>query len=236
MKAMILAAGRGERMRPLSDATPKPLLVAGGKALVAWQLERLVAAGFRDIVLNVAHRGDDIEAVLGDGARFGAEIRYSREREPLEVAGGIATALPLLGDGLALVVSGDIFTDYDYASLRPRLDAMALNPDAPHMHMVMVPNPTYHPRGDFTLNSGKLRLNGEPRVTFGNIALYRTSLFRELPRGEKLRMLPLYRDWINRGWATGECFSGRWFNIGTPADLADLDRELRSALDERPAA
>ena len=137
---------------------------------------------------------------------------------------------------LALVVSGDIFTDYDYASLRPRLDAMALNPDAPHMHMVMVPNPTYHPRGDFTLNSGKLRLNGEPRVTFGNIALYRTSLFRELPRGEKLRMLPLYRDWINRGWATGECFSGRWFNIGTPGDLADLDRELRSTLDERPAA
>ena len=236
MKAMILAAGRGERMRPLSDATPKPLLPAGGKPLIAWQLERLVAAGFRDIVLNVAHRGDAIESVLGDGTRFGAAIRYSREPEPLDVAGGIATALPLLGDGVALVVSGDIFTDYDYASLRPRLDAMAANSTAPHMHMVMVPNPGYHPRGDFTLNSGKLTLDGEPRVTFGNIALYRTGLFRELPRGEKLRILPLYRDWISRGWTTGECFSGRWFNIGTPADLADLERELSSNLRERPAA
>jgi MurNAc alpha-1-phosphate uridylyltransferase len=233
---MILAAGRGERMRPLSDATPKPLLMAGGKPLIAWQLERLVDAGFRDIVVNVAHRGDDIESVLGDGARFGASIRYSRERVPLEVAGGIATALPLLGDGVALVVSGDIFTDYDYASLRPRLDAMAESPSAPHMHMVMVPNPTYHPRGDFTLNYGKLGLDGEPRVTFGNIALYRTRLFRELPRGEKLRILPLYRDWIVRGWATGESFSGRWFNVGTPGDLADLDRALRATIDERPAA
>src|SRR5207237_1264483 len=117
MKAMILAAGRGERMRPLSDATPKPLLRAGGKPLVAWQIERLVAAGFRDLVLNVAHRGEDIEAALGDGGRFGAMIRYSREREPLEVAGGIATALPLLGDGIVLVVSGDIHADFDYASL-----------------------------------------------------------------------------------------------------------------------
>lgn len=235
MKAMILAAGRGERMRPLSDATPKPLLMAGGKPLIAWQLERLVAGGFRDIVLNVAHRGDDIEAALGDGARFGAAIRYSREQAPLEVAGGIATALPLLGDGVVLVVSGDIFTDYDYASLRPRLDAMARG-SAPHMHMVMVPNPTYHPRGDFILNSGTLRLDGEPRLTFGNIALYQTNLFRALPRGEKLRILPLYRDWISRGWATGEAFNGRWFNVGTPTDLADLDRALRTTLDERPAA
>jgi N-acetyl-alpha-D-muramate 1-phosphate uridylyltransferase len=236
VKAMILAAGRGERMRPLSDATPKPLLTAGGKALIAWQLERLIAAGFRDIVVNVAHRGHDIEAALGDGSRFGAAIRYSREREPLEVAGGIATALPLLGDGIALVVSGDIFTDYDYASLRPRLDAMAERSGEPHMHMVMVPNPPYHPRGDFALNSGKLRLDGETRVTFGNIALYRTRLFEALPRGVKLRMLPLYQDWIDRGWATGESFTGRWFNVGTPGDLADLDRELRSTFHERPAA
>jgi len=232
MKTMILAAGRGERMRPLSDATPKPLLPAGGKPLVAWQIERLVAAGFHDLVLNVAHHGDDIEAALGDGAKFGATIRYSREREPLEVAGGIATALPLLGEGVALVVSGDIHTDYDYATLRARVRAMAASPEAPHMHMVMVPNPAYHPGGDFVLVSGKLALEGEPRSTFGNIALYRTSLFRDLPRGQKLRILPLYRDWIGRGWATGEMFTGRWSNIGTPDDLADLDRMLRSTIDQ----
>ena len=232
MKTMILAAGRGERMRPLSDATPKPLLPAGGKPLVAWQIERLVAAGFHDLVLNVAHHGDDIEAALGDGAKFGATIRYSREREPLEVAGGIATALPLLGEGVALVVSGDIHTDYDYATLRARVRVMAASPEAPHMHMVMVPNPAYHPGGDFVLVSGKLALEGEPRSTFGNIALYRTSLFRELPRGQKLRILPLYRDWIGRGWATGEMFTGRWSNIGTPDDLADLDRMLRSTIDQ----
>lgn len=223
-------------MRPLSDATPKPLLTAGGKPLIAWQLERLVAAGFRDIVVNVAHRGSDIEAALGDGSWFGAAVRYSREHEPLEVAGGIATALPLLGDGVVLVVSGDIFTDYDYASLRPRADAMAQRVGVPHMHMVMVPNPPYHPRGDFALNSGQLRLEGEPRVTFGNIALYRTGLFEPLPRGQKLRMLPLYQDWIGRGWGTGESFNGRWFNVGTPGELADLDRTLRTALDESPAA
>ncbi len=227
---MILAAGRGERMRPLSDATPKPLLRAGGKPLVAWQIERLVAAGFRDLVLNVAHRGDDIETVLGDGADFGATIRYSHEREPLEVAGGIATALPLLGDGVALVVSGDIHTDYDYASLHARVRAMAATREAPHMHMVMVPNPPYHPGGDFVLVSGKLALEGDTRSTFGNIALYRTSLFRELPRGEKQRILPLYREWIGRGWATGEMFTGRWSNVGTPADLAQLDRMLRSTI------
>lgn len=232
MKAMILAAGRGERMRPLSDATPKPLLRVGGKPLIAWQIERLVAAGFRDLVLNIAHKGEDIEAALGAGTRFGASIRYSREREPLEVAGGIATALPLLGDGVALVVSGDIHTDYDYASLHERLRTMAASADAPHMHMVMVPNPDYHPAGDFVLASGKLALEGGPRSTFGNIALYRTRLFSELPRGEKLRILPLYRDWIGQGWATGEMFTGRWSNVGTPADLADLDRTLGSTIDQ----
>ena len=154
------------------------------------------------------------------------------EAEPLEVAGGIATALPLLGEGVALVVSGDIHTDYDYATLRARVRVMAASPEAPHMHMVMVPNPAYHPGGDFVLVSGKLALEGEPRSTFGNIALYRTSLFRELPRGQKLRILPLYRDWIGRGWATGEMFTGRWSNVGTPDDLADLDRMLRSTIDQ----
>src|SRR5258706_6098033 len=160
MKAMILAAGRGERMRPWSDATPKPLLEAGGKTLIAWQLERLVAAGFTEIVVNVAHCAAAIESALGDGARFGAAIRYSREPEPLEVAGGIATALPLLGDGIALVVSGDLYTDYDYAALVDRARAMAATLAPPHAHMVMVPNPVYHPRGDFRLVDGRLALEG----------------------------------------------------------------------------
>ena len=233
MIAMILAAGRGERMRPLSDARPKPLLEVGGKALVAWQIERLVAAGFGEIVINVAHLGNVIEKALGDGRQFGATIRYSREAEPLEVAGGIATALPLLGDGIVLVVSGDIHADYDYATLLARARAMAATDEAPHLHMVMVPNPEYHPGGDFVLARDRLTLdasNGAQRSTFGNIALYRTSLFRQLPRGKKLRMLPFYRDWIGRGWASGELFGGRWANVGTAAELASLDSQLLGEL------
>jgi MurNAc alpha-1-phosphate uridylyltransferase len=231
MIAMILAAGRGERMRPLSDELPKPLLMAGGKPLVVWQIERLVSAGFGEIVINVAHLGGIVETTLGDGRKFGASIRYSREIEPLEVAGGIATALPMLGDGIVLVVSGDIHTEFDYASLSARAGAMAATDQAPHLHMVMVPNPAYHPGGDFVLNRDRLTLNGSngaQRTTFGNIALYRTSLFRQLPSGKKLKMLPLYRDWIARGWASGELFIGRWANVGTTAELSRLDSQLLS--------
>jgi len=231
IKAMILAAGRGERMRPLSDALPKPLLEAGGKPLIVWQLERLVAAGFADIVVNVSPRSEAIAATLGDGSRFGATVRYSREPEPLEVAGGIATALPLLGDDLALIVSGDVYAEYDYASLHGRAHAMSATSAPPHLHMVMVPNPAYHPGGDFTLADGRLALDGASRRTFGNVALYRTALFRELPRGEKLPMLPLYREWIGRGWASGELHAGVWANVGTPDELARLDRLLHSPHD-----
>jgi len=230
MIAMILAAGRGERMRPLSDTIPKPLLEVGGKPLIVWQIERLVAAGFAQIVINVAHLGAIIEETLGDGRQFGAAIRYSREAEPLEVAGGIATALPLLGDGVVLVVSGDIHAEYAYASLRARAGAIAATDQPPHLHMVMVPNPAYHPGGDFVLSGDRLMLNrtdGTERTTFGNIALYRTSLFRELPRGKKLKMLPYYREWIARAWASGELFAGRWANVGSPAELAILDAQLR---------
>jgi MurNAc alpha-1-phosphate uridylyltransferase len=201
--------------------------MAGGKPLVVRQIERLVSAGFGEIVINVAHLGGIIETTLGDGRKFGASIRYSREVEPLEVAGGIATALPMLGDGVVLVVSSDIHTEYEYASLSARAGAMAATDGPPHLHMVMVPNPAYHPGGDFVLNRDRLMLNnGVARTTFGNIALYRTSLFRQLPRGKKLKMLPFYRDWIARGWASGELFSGRWANVGTAAELASLDSEL----------
>jgi len=227
MKAMILAAGRGERMRPLSDATPKPLLQVGGKPLIVWQIERLAAAGFGDLVINVAHRADMIIETLGDGSRFGCSIRYSREPEPLEVAGGIATATPLLGSGIALIVSADLYTEYDYAALRGRAAAMAAADAPPHLHMVMVPNPPYHAQGDFGLADGKLVLDGAARTTYGNIALYRLKLFTELPRGRKLQILPLYRAWIAEGWVTGELYTGPWANVGTADDLARLDRMLR---------
>jgi MurNAc alpha-1-phosphate uridylyltransferase len=159
---------------------------------------------------------------------LGAAIAYSREPQPLEVAGGIATALPLLDDSVALIVSGDLYTEYDYATLISRAVAMAATSAPPHAHMVMVSNPAYHSVGDFALADGRLALEGTVRCTFANIALYRTSLFRELPRGEKIKMLPLYRDWIGRGWVSGELYRGVWANIGTPADLEQLDATLRS--------
>jgi len=230
---MILAAGRGERMRPLTETRPKPLLEVGGKPLVVWQIERLVAAGFGDLVINVSHLADEIEAALGDGARYGATIRYSREPFPLEVAGGIATALPLLGEGVIPIVSADVHTAYDYSGLHSRLAAMVATSEPPHLHMVMVPNPPYHHDGDFVLEGERLMLSGAARLTFGNIALYRLSLFRDLARGERLTILPRYKDWISRGWASAELYTGPWVNAGTPADLDQLDRVLRSAVHAR---
>ena len=231
--AMILAAGRGERMRPLSDATPKPLLLVGGKPLIVWQIERLVAAGFANLVINVAHLGAAIERACGDGRAYGATIRYSREEEPLEVGGGIATALDLIDPDVTLVVSGDVYTGYDYASLLPRLATMKATREAPHAHMVMVPNPDYHRAGDFALVDGRLSLAPGPQLTFGNIALYRSSLFEALPRGERIRMLPLYRDWIGRGWVSGERYDGVWANVGTPAELSELDVQLAAMPNEK---
>jgi MurNAc alpha-1-phosphate uridylyltransferase len=232
-RAMILAAGLGERMRPITDTRPKPLLRVGGKPLIAWQIERLVAAGFDDLVINVSHLAAHIEAALGDGLSYGATIRYSLEPFPLEVAGGIATALPLLGAGIVPIVSADVYTEYQYAGLHSRIAAMASTSEPPHVHMVMVPNPAYHREGDFVLTGDRLTLAGAPRLTFGNIALYRTSLFGDLPRGKKLKMLPHYEEWIGLGWASGELYTGPWANIGTPADLDDLDRLLRTPVEDR---
>jgi MurNAc alpha-1-phosphate uridylyltransferase len=156
------------------------------------------------------------------------KLRFSLEPEALEAAGGIATALPLLPPGPALIVSGDIWTAFDYASLLPRATAMARDAAAPRVHLVMVPNPPSHPAGDFVLANGKLALDGGKKLVYGNIGLHDTALFRELPRGVPLKLLPLWRDWIGRGLASGELFTGPWANVGTPDDLARMDATLRT--------
>ncbi|CAJ0691703.1 N-acetylmuramate alpha-1-phosphate uridylyltransferase [Ralstonia mannitolilytica] len=235
IKAMIFAAGRGDRMRPLTDHTPKPLLPVGGKPLIVWQIERLAAAGVRDIVINHAWLGAQIEAALGDGSAWGVRIAYSPEDKALETAGGVARAMPLLhaGDGhrVFVAVSGDVFCDYDYAALRDRAAALEAQAE-PGMHLVMVPNPPYHPNGDFALDdAGTLHADGAGRLTFGNIGLYDTRLFAGIAPGTRMAMTPLYRAAIAEGRATGERFDGRWENVGTPAQLAALDAELAA----RPA-
>ncbi|CAJ0712548.1 MULTISPECIES: N-acetylmuramate alpha-1-phosphate uridylyltransferase MurU [Ralstonia] len=229
---MIFAAGRGDRMRPLTDHTPKPLLTVGGKPLIVWQIERLAAAGVRDIVINHAWLGAQIETALGDGSAWGVRLAYSPEGQALETAGGVAQAMPLLhaGDGhsVFIAVSGDVFCDYDYALLRDRAPAMA-GQAAPSMHLVMVPNPPYHLHGDFALdNEGVLHADGAERLTFGNIGLYDTRLFASIAPGTRLAMTPLYHQAIAEGRATGERFDGRWENVGTPAQLAALDAEVAS--------
>lgn len=226
MQAMILAAGRGERMRPLSDAVPKPLLAVGGRPLIVRQIESLARAGFRDLVINAAHLADRLTAALGDGAALGVRIAWSLEPEPLETAGGIATALPLVAEGPLVVVSGDIWTRFDYATLRPRVEAMARGNAPPRAHLVMVPNPPFHPDGDFALADGRVVRAGAPMLTFGNIGVYDTALLRELPRGVRLKLLPLYHDWIARGLVSGERYDGPWANVGTPAELHALDAML----------
>lgn len=225
--ALILAAGRGERMRPLTDATPKPLLQAGGKPLIGWQLERLAAAGVRDVVINHAHLGERLEAALGDGGRWGVRIAWSREGAALETAGGIAKALPLLGEGPFLVVSADIYTDFDYARLIPVAEAIAADPRARAAHFVLVDNPPYHPGGDMGLAEGRIRRAG-PLCTYANIAVFHPALFAGIASGTHLRLFPWAYAFVNAGRVTGEHFHGVWDNVGTPAQLADLDRRLSS--------
>ncbi len=226
---MILAAGRGQRMRPLSDTTPKPLLPVGGKPLIAWQIESLVRAGLTEIVVNVSHLGSRLIEAIGDGGAYGARIAWSREAEPLEVAGGIASALDLLPAGPVVAVSGDVWSAYELATLLPRAHAMALDPGAPRAHLVMVPNPPYHPAGDFVLQGDAIVADGGPRLTFGNIAIYDTALFSDIGRGVRQRMLPLFEAWIARRIVSGERYDGPWANLGTPADLAALDAHLSRA-------
>ncbi|CAG0971975.1 N-acetyl-alpha-D-muramate 1-phosphate uridylyltransferase [Rhodocyclaceae bacterium] len=220
---MILAAGRGERMRPLTDRTPKPLLPVAGKPLIVWHLERLARAGFRDIVINHAHLGDQIEALLDDGAAWGLSIRYSEEPPgALETAGGIANALPLLGDAPFLVVNGDIWCDYDFAGAASTLQADDL------AHLVMIANPAHHPGGDFALAGGRVAADGTERLTFSGIGIYRPQLFAAVERGKPAKLAPLLRTAMAEGRVSGEVHPGRWVDVGTPARLTELDAELRS--------
>jgi MurNAc alpha-1-phosphate uridylyltransferase len=228
--AMILAAGRGERMRPLSDQMPKPLLRVGGKPLIVWQIEALARAGFRELVVNASHHANQLVDFLNDGNAWGVQIKWSIEATPLETAGGVATASPLLPPGPALIVSGDVWTTFDYSTLIARAETMARDPHAPRVHLVMVPNPPYHLDGDFALRDGMLSPEGDAKLVYGNIGLHDTALFRELPRGVPLRLLPLWHEWMACGLVSGECFEGAWANIGTPADLAALDAQLTESL------
>ncbi|MDP2794453.1 MAG: nucleotidyltransferase family protein [Sulfurisoma sp.] len=220
---MILAAGRGERMRPLTDRTPKPLLPVGGHPLIVWHLERLARAGIREIVINHAHLGDQIEALLGDGDAWGVSIRYSEEPAgALETAGGIANALPLLGDDPFLVINGDIFCDWDFARAPTALAAGDL------AHLVLVPNPPQHAKGDFRFDNGRVDANGIPTHTFAGIGIYRPELFAGLIRGQPAALAPLLREAMASGRVSGELHPGRWVDVGTPERLAALDREISS--------
>ena len=215
--AMIFAAGRGERMRPLSDATPKPLLRVGGKMLIEHHLEKLAAIGVSDVVINTSHLAEQFPAALGDGSRWGVRVRYSYEGEkPLETGGGIKHALPLLGDAPFIGVSADIVSDYDYSKLPAEPRGLA--------HLVMVPNPAFHPRGDFFLDGSRLNEEGAGEtLTFANIAVYRP----ELVAGESatyFKLLPLYQRAMRDAKLRGERFDGFWMNIGTPEQLNDLAR------------
>jgi len=228
-KAMILAAGLGERMRPLTDHTPKPLLEVGGKPLIVWQIERLRAAGFTQLVINHAHLGQQIVARLGDGAALGVSIHYSDEGRPLETAGGIAKALPLLGDGPFVVTNGDVYTDFDYGRLRPVLDQMAVQAGQA-AHLVLVDNPPHHPQGDFCLQGGRVASlpPGSPELlTFSGVGCYRPELFARIVPGDSAKLAPLLRAAMAHGGVSGEHHAGRWEDVGTPERLALLDNELR---------
>jgi N-acetyl-alpha-D-muramate 1-phosphate uridylyltransferase len=226
MKAMILAAGRGERMRPLTDRVPKPLLSVGGKPLIEWHVERLAKAGFDSIVINHAHLGKMIESFLGDGRRYGVDIYYSPEPEALETAGGIAFALEHLGTQAFAVVNGDIFCDYDFRQLVSVIQRMNIRSDMNLAHLVMVDNPVHHPDGDFSLAEGKLSLTGPQMLTFSGIGVYRPELFRGIPAGSKCKLIEPLRFAMSQAKLGGEYFGGRWVDVGTPERLKQLDEAL----------
>ena len=228
MRAMILAAGRGQRMRPLTDATPKPLLAVGGKPLIVWQIERLAAGGWRDIVINTGWLGAQIPAALGDGAAFGVRLRYSPEpSEAYETGGGIATALPLLGAAPFVAVSADIYTTFDYARLHAVARSIADDPQRTVAHLVLTPNPEHNRAGDMALDAeGRIRREGD-RLNYGNIGVFHPALFADRPREQAWKLFPWLYGAADAGRVSGEVFSGPWHNVGTPEQLAALDAQCR---------
>jgi MurNAc alpha-1-phosphate uridylyltransferase len=223
--ALILAAGRGERLRPLTDAKPKPLLEVGGRTLIEWQVERLVRGGFTDLVVNHAHLGGMIEATLGSGRRFGARIRYSPESPALETAGGVVKAMHLLAPGPFLVVSSDIYTEFDYATLQARVARIAADPVSCTAHLVLVDNPPWHSSGDMGL-AGDVVMRDGPRLTYGNIAVFDPRMFAGIAPGTWLKLFPWAYRFVEEGRVSGERYTGEWDNIGTAEQLAALDRRL----------
>jgi len=222
MRAMILAAGRGERMRPLTDRTPKPLLTVAGKPMIQYHIEALAQAGVREIVINLAWLGQQLRSALGDGSQFGVRIQYSDEGDAaLETGGGVFKALPLLagpsGTDPFLVVSGDVWTEY------PLGDAIAKLAATDMAHFVVVPNPEFHTRGDFGLAGERLTDSGE-RYTYANIGVMRPEFFAGCQPG-KFPLAPLMFDWIRKNRVSGELFRGGWHNVGTPRQLEQIDQE-----------
>ncbi|MGH8040856.1 MAG: N-acetylmuramate alpha-1-phosphate uridylyltransferase MurU [Rudaea sp.] len=221
MNALIFAAGRGERMRPLTDITPKPLLGVGGKRLIEWHLERFAAAGVREVVINTSHLAEQFPAALDDGGRWGLRIRYSYEGpQPLETGGGMLKALSLLGDEPFIAVNGDIWTDFDFSILAQNPPGLA--------HLVMIDNPAHHPRGDFVLRDGLLHDEASPRLTFAGIGVYRPALLADCKPGI-FSIVPSLRTAMRDRQVSGEHFHGQCTDAGTPKRLAELDARLRSA-------
>lgn len=221
MKAMILAAGRGERMRPLTDHTPKPLLKVASKPLIEYHLEALAKCGFRDIVINLSYLGNQIREYVGSGTRYGLKVVYSLEGEPpLETAGGIVRALPMLGDDSFIVINADIWTDFDFSSLSVADDDLA--------HLVMIENPLHNTAGDFCLNDGRVFISeAHPAFTFSGIGVYRKRLFTRCPEGP-LPLAPILRQAMSQGLVSGQLYRGQWCDIGTPERLQQLDRRVRA--------
>jgi MurNAc alpha-1-phosphate uridylyltransferase len=219
---MILAAGRGERLRPLTDAIPKAMVTAGGKPLIAWHLERLAASGYTEAVINVSYLAERIVEGIGDGARYGLRITYSREREPLETAGGIAHARALLGEARFLLVNADIYCEIDFSRLRSVAPADRL------AHLVLVPNPQHRSGGDFSLDEGNVGNGAGTRYTYAGIAIMSPALVAGIKPGEKAPLAPLLRAAADRRLISGELYRGLWHDVGTRERLAELEAHLAS--------
>jgi len=223
MKAMILAAGRGERLRPLTDTTPKPLIKANDKPLIAYLIENLVESGITDIIINTAYLAEQFPATLGDGSHYGVSIQYSHEEgESLETAGGIINALPLLGDEPFLVINGDIWTDFDFRLLTGKHLEYGV-----YCHLVLVTNPQHNFAGDFGLVEGRLMSNSEPKFTFSGIGLYHPTLFSGL-QNQRLALKPIFDNAIKNNQISGQFYDGYWSDIGTIARLTELENMLQN--------